>query len=555
MKPKAVSPSMDFRRGETETSLSGDETEDLQGRGILWRVSGALAVTLSLAALGLVGAVFCLGPEFPRMVEDGGVPGLRVAIATVALLMVVGPLAILAMVWMVVRRERRQTHALRLLRDNREAMRDSRDQLRRVFASLPLPYVLTRMDGTLVQANAQALALFEVEPRVMKQANVFDFFTDTNFREELKGYLAEDGRFENFEVCMNSTSGETFWVLFSSARVEMEGETFHFAAFSDITERKRIERALQENEVALRSMLDSSPFPIVLTGFKDGCLAYANLAAARQFGADIQDLLGTPASSFWDREAHRKAMIAEIEEKGRIEDWEVRFKDRRGRPFWALLSAALLRLKGNLLIYAAFADITERKRKESVLHVLATTDPLTGAMNRRAFTERAKEEYERARRAGYPVSVMIGDLDCFKRVNDTHGHAVGDLALKHFTAIVTELIRPGDVLGRIGGEEFAVLLPGSDAQAAATVAERIRSHLDASRVELPGGGEGLRLTVSIGVAGWMTGESLDSTLGYADDALYRAKEAGRNRVVAWSAEEFAQPSLPFPDPAKPGPQD
>ncbi len=190
-----------------------------------------------------------------------------------------------------------------------------------------------------------------------------------------------------------------------------------------------------------------------------------------------------------------------------------------------------------------FHDITERLRAEAELRAaqlemerLAFSDPLTGLHNRRSFMQRLDEECERSRRQQQPLSVILLDLDEFKAVNDSRGHEAGDQALCSVARLIRESCRTGDVAGRIGGEEFAVLLPGSFLEGARRLAERLRQVLDEHRVECPQQ-QPFQVTASIGVAGPGANALLGDPdaaelLRRADMALYRAKGAGRNRVCA-----------------------
>lgn len=178
-------------------------------------------------------------------------------------------------------------------------------------------------------------------------------------------------------------------------------------------------------------------------------------------------------------------------------------------------------------------DITDRKHMEHQLRKLATTDDLTGTLNRRAFFAAAEQEIERSARYGNPVSVIMFDVDHFKLVNDKHGHAIGDLALRAVTEALRANLRDVDVLGRIGGEEFGVLLPETALAGAMDVAERLRAAVAAIAMELDDASSVLRLTASLGVAERAVDEvRVDRVLARADSALYRSKEQGRNRVVA-----------------------
>ena len=172
---------------------------------------------------------------------------------------------------------------------------------------------------------------------------------------------------------------------------------------------------------------------------------------------------------------------------------------------------------------------------------LAITDPLTGALNRRGFQERAKSELDRARRHGEPVAVLMLDIDHFKLVNDTHGHGGGDRVLVALTASLRTLARSSDIVARLGGEEFGMLLPVTHLAEATVVAERIRRHVEGLAV--PDDAADIRFTVSIGVAEVDDGAtSLQSTFDRADGALYDAKAGGRNCVRAAHPLSVVSPS-------------
>lgn len=169
----------------------------------------------------------------------------------------------------------------------------------------------------------------------------------------------------------------------------------------------------------------------------------------------------------------------------------------------------------------------ERLRVE--LEFMATRDPMTGALNRRAFFARASVEWARTIRSHRPLAVITSDIDFFKKVNDTHGHHVGDLVIKDFARRAAAMLRLADIFARFGGEEFVILLPDTGLAEARQVAERIRREIETPRDrKLP------RYTVSLGV-GIAQGEAgqaadMEALIAAADAALYRAKQGGRNRV-------------------------
>jgi diguanylate cyclase (GGDEF)-like protein len=175
----------------------------------------------------------------------------------------------------------------------------------------------------------------------------------------------------------------------------------------------------------------------------------------------------------------------------------------------------------------------ENARLHDVVQRQAITDDLTGLVNRRRFIEALQAEIERARRFGSPLTVVLADIDDFKRVNDDFGHHAGDIALRSFADLIRSHVRDVDVPGRIGGEEFAILLPETDADGAASVAERMRQSLSSVKVPVSDD-RGVRITASFGVAEHRPGQSGDDLLRVADAALYRAKAEGKNRVATSS---------------------
>lgn len=164
------------------------------------------------------------------------------------------------------------------------------------------------------------------------------------------------------------------------------------------------------------------------------------------------------------------------------------------------------------------------------LRELVATDYLTGIANRRHFYQVAQRILQRLQEEAGTASLIMLDLDHFKAVNDTHGHEVGDLVLRRVVSPVYAGIRPMDLFGRIGGEEFLVLLPGATLEEALQVAERIREAI--AQLEVGHDGGVVKVTASFGVVQWQPGTSLDQLISRVDKALYQAKAAGRNRVVA-----------------------
>jgi diguanylate cyclase len=180
---------------------------------------------------------------------------------------------------------------------------------------------------------------------------------------------------------------------------------------------------------------------------------------------------------------------------------------------------------------ATMARELARKNKElesanHAIEIIARTDALTGLANRRTLDELLAREIARANRQHQPLTLILADIDYFKRINDTYGHVVGDQVLSALGRIFGSQVRPYDVAARFGGEEFLLLFPATACQEGVAIAERLRKQV--GTIQIPGGPE--RITISFGVATLIDNESAEAFLVRADAALYRAKEGGRNRV-------------------------
>ena len=301
----------------------------------------------------------------------------------------------------------------------------------------------------------------------------------------------------------------------------------------EVAARTAAEKAQAESETRFRSLVELSPDAILV--HRGGTVLYLNPVGSRLMGAENpKQLIG---HSFFEFILPRYRQPI-IERLARLEygaealppiELTVRTVDGRERPC-EVVSGPIL-YEGEPAVQSVVRDIAERKQMQEELTRLATTDPLTGICNRRRFFERLELEWSRARRHSRPMSILMFDLDHFKRVNDTHGHAVGDSVLKDLCKEADDLLRSEDVLARLGGEEFAVILPEIDRTTAEAVAERLRKRLASVEIAAPEGV--VRCTVSIGVIQCrLAHESLDVALKRVDDALYRAKKSGRNLVCS-----------------------
>ncbi|MGY6275394.1 CHASE domain-containing protein [Methylomonas sp. MgM2] len=299
-------------------------------------------------------------------------------------------------------------------------------------------------------------------------------------------------------------------------------------------------RELQESEARFRLMADSAPVLIWMTDASQSAI-WLNKHWLDFTGRDLHQEIGDG----WLESVYPSH--AELVKK--LLDWhfgvrkpfsvEYRLRRHDGEYRW-IVNSGVPRLDENgkfIGFVGSCIDITKHKEMEEELWELATTDGLTGFLNRRHFLVRLEEEFDRMQRkpeAG--SSVLMLDLDHFKRINDSYGHATGDAVLQHFAAVIRSQQRKIDVVGRVGGEEFAIILPDTDVCEARVFAERLRKSIEDRPLKQCDAT--INITVSIGVASLSAkSTSPDSILRNADHALYDAKENGRNQVVLFSAED------------------
>jgi diguanylate cyclase (GGDEF)-like protein len=184
-----------------------------------------------------------------------------------------------------------------------------------------------------------------------------------------------------------------------------------------------------------------------------------------------------------------------------------------------------------LVIAVTVVGMSKMADYEHKMFINSVTDPLTGLLNRRYFNELSEKETTRARRHRLSFAVLMLDIDHFKRINDTFGHPVGDLVIKTLAQVCNKALRPNDILARYGGEEFILTLPHTDEEGARVVAERIRQATQ--EIELAAPNDQVRFTVSIGISIYTEDLPFERLVGRADEALYKAKEGGRNRVITF----------------------
>ncbi len=309
-------------------------------------------------------------------------------------------------------------------------------------------------------------------------------------------------------------------------------EITHFIAIKqDITARKATETALRESEDSYRGLFHSVTEAIFIID-ENGRFLDANRGAESMYGYSHAEYLGrslglVEAAGQNDHEQLADHFHRALDgETRKLEFWGRR---KNGQIFPSEASLNRGRHFGRNVIIAVARDVTEHKALEDSLRHLAATDTLTGLANRRHFLAQMSQTLARLRRHPSPTALLMVDLDWFKRVNDDYGHATGDEVLRHVALEMGRDLRRSDLIGRLGGEEFAILLADTDAAGAHEFADRLRRRIAAEPMtthlaEIP-------ITLSIGTTQYAPMDvGIDTILARADRALYRAKARGRNRV-------------------------
>jgi diguanylate cyclase (GGDEF)-like protein/PAS domain S-box-containing protein len=341
------------------------------------------------------------------------------------------------------------------------------------------------------------------------------------------------------EITLRRPDGSTRQARFEAVANIQSG--LHLSVMTDVTEEVRARQQQLEATAQLETAMANAEIVFWVVDLQEDRVSAANPDWLQQtLGYTHTDL--SESLMAWDNLVHpddvaRRENAWQAHVQGLAPSYQAEFRMRHKDGRWIWLQArgkAVARDARGVAtrVVGTRIDITRRKQAERLLQQQAFTDSLTGTLNRRRFLELASIELERSRRHRQPIALLMIDLDHFKAINDTHGHAAGDRVLQAFVQAASTVMRSSDLFCRMGGEEFAALLPQTERDGALALGERLCDTVRAQPVELPGGSA--RYAVSIGIT-TLTGEethtrSLESLLLAADKALYAAKRSGRDQV-------------------------
>ena len=416
--------------------------------------------------------------------------------------------------------------------------------------SIPCAICILDVHGNLKRGNRNFLGYSRAE---VLEKGVLSMVEPESLRAVQRALVTTlDEGYAETEAYLMSKDGTRIPTYLTNTRFLYEGEPCILGVGFDISKQKKVEQYSRLQRVALESASEA----IIITD-AEGAIEWANPAFTTLTGYELEEALGCNPrilrSGVMDH-AFYKGMWNTIRDgqKWSGELWNL---NKDGDLYSEEMHIAPVRaMDGRISNFVAVKhDITERKQveaqaerakqglvslnnqlkqaNESILRI-SQTDGLTGLANRRTMDERMLHEMARAERLGCGFSVILGDLDHFKSINDEFGHLVGDGVLIATATVLASEARPYDLPARFGGEEFMVLLPESTLADAMTIAQRIRSAVGG--IEVPGVTR--RIAMSLGISTWEHGDTAGTLTGRADAALYQAKRTGRNKVVAQISE-------------------
>ncbi|EKT4484345.1 diguanylate cyclase [Pseudomonas putida] len=445
------------------------------------------------------------------------------------------------------------------LRVSEQSLRGTHNQLRSVLdAATQVAIIATNLKGVVSTFNAgaermlgypasEAIGQLHLEHLVLpeelsQRAHALSLHYGRTiacgqamFAETIQAHGAEPGEW----TLLRADGSQLVANMLVTAMLDEQGLWVGYLAICiDVTERRRVHEALAARDRLLEKLSAEVPGGIYqyrLNANGHSCFPYASQGLYDIYEVDLQQLREDATLVFErihpdDLDRVRRSVRYSAEH---LAPWREEYRvclPRAGLRWVRGEATPEVGEQGCTLWHGYLTDISDLKGVEEELRALSVTDSLTGIHNRRYFQERLKIELERAQREGLALAVIMLDIDHFKCINDRFGHAMGDRVLRSLCQRIGQRLRRTDVFCRLGGEEFMVLCPGSDAEQARLLALELWQGVRTVPVEGVG-----QVTASFGVAGWRPGEGADALLLRADAGVYTAKQAGRDRVEGESA--------------------
>lgn len=408
--------------------------------------------------------------------------------------------------------------------------------------ALPVAVLITQ-NGVICRANTASLVLLEADTLLDVQGRLLSDFVHTLDKLRSSDRLQQASAPEHTgqpnkpaEFRVRTAKGHLRMVLVSTVGITLDGAPALLICGMDMTHQNEIQEQLRESEHHFRRLFESMQDVYYRTDTQ-GVVQHVGPGVRRVLGYEPHEIEGHTAESYYPQSKDRDAFKAAIMAHGEVSDFPGQMVRKDGTVIDISISShALFDHNGAFAgVEGLYRDVTQRKNLERELQRLATTDVLTGMANRRSFLEVAEATFQRARESHAPLTVLMLDLDHFKTINDRFGHLEGDRVLAEFAQATKHQLRASDTVGRLGGEEFGLLLPHTLPAECADIATRILEAIRALELT-DSNGQHYGVTTSMGLGTLSPGDrSLHDLLDHADQALYLAKRRGRNQLAVLDA--------------------
>lgn len=424
-----------------------------------------------------------------------------------------------------------------------DRLEDDYEALVQFLYIAPIGLLQARIDGEILMVNPLCAQLLMPLAADTGLSNVFDALEPLlpDLRMRVSQFEPDYGLiFDGLQLRLSLNPVDRRAVQYLSLSLLKLDANRLMAVLGDVTQSVMRERELRQSQALVHTIVSGITDYALLTLDERGVVQAWNPSVQRLTGHPRHSVQGQSYGVFYAQDAITPEGAEDRLFEANRSGWSVDegwLRRADGTRFWGSCLIAPLHVPGDQMAEAPrysliMRDVSERREASDSLRRAVNCDHLTGLANRRSFFDAAELEVTRWKRTPRPLSLLLIDADHFKSINDTYGHAVGDAVLRHLAAGLSASFRSLDVIARLGGEEFVVLLPGATIDSAEASARRLAHNIASQTVRV--GGVPIRYTVSVGVASMDSEvDCVDALLARADSAMYVAKAAGRNRAERW----------------------